>query len=84
MFYLVLIMVAARAGAVVLLLEFPLEAVVIMVTLIAALTMPPAIGFLVILVNDGEARGCFRSRRWLNTLGISGGVFISLPASSMR
>lgn len=77
-FYLVLILVAASAGAVVLLPGFPLEAVVIMVNVIAVLTMPPAIGFLLILANDGEVMGRLRSGRWLNTLGISVGMFVSL------
>lgn len=77
-FYLVLILISAVAGAVVLLPGFPLEAVVIMVNVIAVLTMPPAIGFLLILANDREIMGRFKSTRLLNVLGISVGIFVSL------
>jgi Mn2+/Fe2+ NRAMP family transporter len=77
-FYLVLILVAAIAGGIVLLPGFPLEAVVILVNVIAVLTMPPAIGFLLILANDREIMGRYKSTRLLNILGISVGVFVSL------
>jgi Mn2+/Fe2+ NRAMP family transporter len=76
-FYLVLILVAATAGAVVLLPGFPLEAVVLLVNVIAVLTMPPAIGFLLILANDREIMGRHRNTKLLNVLGIGVGVFVS-------
>ena len=76
-FYLVLILVAATAGAVVLLPGFPLEAVVLLVNVIAVLTMPPAIGFLLILANDREIMGQHRNTKLLNVLGIGVGVFVS-------
>lgn len=77
-FYLILIGVAALAGSLVLIPGFPLETVVIMVNVIAVLTMPPAIGFLLLLANDGAIMGSHRSTWWLNALGLFVGVFISL------
>ncbi|PSR34740.1 MAG: hypothetical protein C7B46_04715 [Sulfobacillus benefaciens] len=77
-FYAVLIGVAAVAGAIVLIPGFPLEMVVIVVNVIAVLTMPPAIGFLLLLANDREVVGPHKSTWWLNVFGIGVGVFISL------
>lgn len=77
-FYGVLLLVAAFSGAVVLLPGFPLELMVIIVNVVAVLTMPPAIGFLLILANDHEIMGRHRNTWLLNTLGIGVGVFISL------
>ncbi|OLZ10998.1 NRAMP family divalent metal transporter [Sulfobacillus thermosulfidooxidans] len=77
-FYLVLIGVAALAGSLVLIPGFPLEMVVIMVNVIAVLTMPPAIGFLLILANDKDIMGAHRSTWWLNALGLAVGIFVSL------
>ncbi len=77
-FYLVLIGVAAVAGAIVIIPGFPLEMVVIIVNVIAVLTMPPAIGFLLLLANDSEVVGAHKSTWFLNVLGIGVGIFISL------
>lgn len=77
-FYGVLLLVAAVSGLVVLLPGFPLEAVVILVNVVAVLTMPPAIGFLLILANDKDIMGKHRNNWLLNTLGIGVGVFVSL------
>ncbi|MHB1684639.1 MAG: divalent metal cation transporter, partial [Bacilli bacterium] len=77
-FYLVLMAVAAISGSVVLIPGFPLEFVVLMVNVIAVLTMPPAIGFLLLLVNDREIMGEHRSGWFLNGLGLFVGVFVSL------
>ncbi len=77
-FYLVLILIAMVAGGIVLIPGFPLEAVVIMVNVIAVLTMPPAIGFLLILANDSEIMGRYKSTRLLNSLGIGVGLFVSI------
>ncbi|WP_430626705.1 divalent metal cation transporter [Sulfobacillus thermotolerans] len=76
-FYLILIGIAAVAGALVLLPGFPLEMVVIMVNVIAVLTMPPAIGFLLILANDREIMGPHRSTWWLNAMGLTVGIFVT-------
>ncbi|MDA8193732.1 MAG: divalent metal cation transporter [Thermaerobacter sp.] len=77
-FYLVLIGVATIAGGMVILPGFPLEMVVIIVNVVAVLTMPPAIGFLLILANDREVVGVHQNSGLLNILGILVGVFISL------
>ncbi|AUW92890.1 MAG: divalent metal cation transporter [Sulfobacillus thermotolerans] len=77
-FYLILIGIAAVAGALVLLPGFPLEMVVIMVNVIAVLTMPPAIGFLLILANDREIMGPHRSTWWLNAMGLTVGIFVTI------
>lgn len=77
-FYLILIGIAAVAGALVLLPGFPLEMVVIMVNVIAVLTMPPAIGFLLILANDREIMGPHRSTWWLNAMGLAVGIFVTI------
>ncbi|WP_219930624.1 NRAMP family divalent metal transporter [Sulfoacidibacillus thermotolerans] len=77
-FYLVLLLVAGLSGSVVLIPGFPLEFVVLIVNVLAVLTMPPAIGFLLLLVNDKEIMGEHRSGWLLNTLGIGVGAFVSL------
>ncbi len=77
-FYTVLFIVAAISGGVVLIPGFPLEFVVLIVNILAVLTMPPAIGFLLLLVNDKEIMGEHRSGWFLNTMGISVGAFVSL------
>lgn len=77
-FYSILFLVAALSGAIVLIPGFPLEFVVIIVNVLAVLTMPPAIGFLLLLVNDKEIMGEHRSGWFLNILGVGVGVFVSL------
>jgi len=77
-FYIVLFLTALVSGGVVLLPGFPLEAVVLMVNVIAVLTMPPAIGFLLILANDREVMGRYQNTWLLNLLGIGVGAFVSL------
>ncbi len=77
-FYLILVGVALVAGLLVLIPHFPLEAVVIMVNVIAVLTMPPAMGFLLILANDKQIMGSLKSTWWLNAMGLTVGLFISL------
>ena len=73
-----MVLAAAFSGAVVLLPGFPLEAVVILVNVIAVLTMPPALGFLLLLANDREVVGPHGNTVLLNVLGIGVGVFVSL------
>ncbi len=77
-FYLVIILMAILSGGVVLLPGFPLEPVVLMVNVIAVLTMPPAIGFALLLANDREVMGEYGNTRFLNLLGILVGAFVSL------
>lgn len=77
-FYLVLFALLVVAGGAVLIPGFPLEAVVIIVNVIAVFTMPPAICFLLLLVNDKEIMGEYVNTLTLNILGISVGLFVSL------
>ncbi len=77
-FYVVLLGIVALAGAVVLLPGFPLESVVIVVNVIAVLTMPPAIAFLLLLVNDRAVVGKHHNTPLLNVLGISVGGLLTL------
>lgn len=76
-FYIILFAEALFSGAMVLIPGFPLEMVVIVVNVVAVLTMPPAIGFLLILANDEEIMGSYKNTRFLNFLGIGVGVFVS-------
>lgn len=63
-FYSTLIGSAAAAAALVLIPHAPLEFIVLIVNVIAVLAMPPALAFLLLLVNDGEVMG-----EQVNTVG---------------
>ncbi len=56
-FYLVLLGSAGLAGGLVLIPRMPLVAIVLIVNVLAALEMPPALIFLLLLVNDRELMG---------------------------
>lgn len=56
-FYLVLVVIAAVAGALVLIPGAPLEYIVLIVNVIAVLAMPPALIFLYLLCRDPEVVG---------------------------
>jgi len=77
-FYAVLFAALVVTGGIVAIPHFPLEYVVLIVNVIAVLTMPPAIGFLLLLINDKEVVGKYRNTWFLNVLGIGVGVFVSL------
>lgn len=77
-FYAVLLGTLMVTGGIVVIPHFPLELAVLMVNVIAVLTMPPAIGFLLLLVNDKEIMGKHRNTPLLNVLGIGVGLFVSL------
>jgi Mn2+/Fe2+ NRAMP family transporter len=77
-FYGVLFFVLLAAGGVVVIPGFPLIYIVLVVNVLAVLTMPPAIAFLLLLVNDKEVMGEHRNTWLLNTLGIGVAVFVSL------
>jgi Mn2+/Fe2+ NRAMP family transporter len=72
-FYGVLLASELLAGALVLVPHAPLEFVVLTVNVIAVLAMPPALVFLVLLVNDAELMGPYRPSRWANlaVLGVT-------------
>jgi Mn2+/Fe2+ NRAMP family transporter len=67
-FYAVLLLIAAGAGAIVLVPGLPLVYVVLLVNVIAVLAMPPALIFLYMLANDREIMGDLVSPRWVNGL----------------
>ena len=70
-FYVILIGSACAAAALVLMPHFPLEFVVLTVNVIAVLAMPPALAFLLLLVNDRELMGEHVNGRWANAAGIT-------------
>ena len=56
-FYSILLGSAAAAAALVLIPHAPLEFIVLIVNVVAVLAMPPALAFLVLLVNDRDVMG---------------------------
>jgi Mn2+/Fe2+ NRAMP family transporter len=70
-FYTILVGSAAAAAALVLIPRFPLEFVVLTVNVIAVLAMPPALAFLLLLVNDREVMGEYVNGKWANAAGIA-------------
>ncbi len=80
-FYLVLLVEAVAAGALVLIPGIPLVYIVLMVNVIAVLAMPPALLFLYMLVNDREIMGALVSPRWANVLAL--GVVVVLIGAGL-
>jgi Mn2+/Fe2+ NRAMP family transporter len=80
-FYLVLIIEAAAAAALVLIPGIPLVYIVLVVNVIAVLAMPPALLFLYMLVNDREMMGELVSPLWANVLAL--GVVVVLVAAGI-
>ena len=70
-FYLTLLGSAAVAAALVLVPNFPLEFVILTVNVIAVLAMPPALAFLLLLVNDREVMGEYVNGFWANVAGVT-------------
>lgn len=77
-FYTALIASATLAGALVLVPHAPLELVVLTVNVIAVLSMPPALIFLLLLVNDPEVMGTSRNGPWSNALALAVGALLLL------
>jgi Mn2+/Fe2+ NRAMP family transporter len=77
-FYLTLMGSAAAAAALVLIPRFPLEFVVLTVNVIAVLAMPPALAFLLLLVNDGEVMGEHVNSTWANVAGVAVTILLIL------
>ena len=77
-FYLTLLGSAIAAGAIVLIPHAPLEFIVLIVNVIAVLAMPPALLFLLLLVNDREVMGDSVNGLWLNIAGIAVTVLLIL------
>jgi Mn2+/Fe2+ NRAMP family transporter len=69
-FYSTLLGSACAAAALVLIPHAPLEFVVLTVNVIAVLAMPPALAFLILLVNDRDVMGEHVNGFWENTAGI--------------
>src|SRR5208282_164686 len=70
-FYLTLLGSACAAAALVLVPRFPLEFVVLTVNVIAVLAMPPALAFLLLLVNDRDVMGEHVNSVWANIAGVA-------------
>jgi Mn2+/Fe2+ NRAMP family transporter len=70
-FYLTLIGSACAAAVLVLIPSFPLEFVILTVNVIAVLAMPPALAFLLLLVNDRDVMGEYVNGFWANVAGIT-------------
>ncbi len=81
LFYAVLIGSAASAGALTLIPGAPLEEIVILVNVVATLAMPPALLFLLLMVNDRDLMGPARNGVLGNIAGI--GVTVFLVASGL-
>jgi Mn2+/Fe2+ NRAMP family transporter len=77
-FYAVLVAAAGIAAALVLIPNAPLVFIVLIVNVIATLAMPPAVVFLLLLVNDREIMGEHANGRLGNVFGIAVTVFLVL------
>jgi Mn2+/Fe2+ NRAMP family transporter len=70
-FYLTLLGSACAAAALVLIPRFPLEFIILTVNVIAVLAMPPALAFLLLLVNDRDVMGEHVNGFWANLAGVT-------------
>lgn len=77
-FYAVLVAAAGIAATLVLIPNAPLVFIVLIVNVIATLAMPPAIVFLLLLVNDHEIMGNHANGRLSNFFGIGVTVLLVL------
>ncbi len=78
LFYSVLVAAAGIAAVLVLIPNAPLVFISLIVNVIATLAMPPAIVFLMLLVNDREIMGEHANGRLTNFLGITVTIFLVL------
>ena len=81
-FYAVLMAAAAIAAVLVLLPNAPLVFITLIVNVIAVLAMPPAIVFLLLLVNDREIMGKHANGHLANVFGIGVTIFLVLAGLS--
>jgi Mn2+/Fe2+ NRAMP family transporter len=70
-FYLILLGSVCTAAALVLIPHAPLESIVLTVNVIAVLAMPPALVFLLLLVNDRDVMGEHVNSLWANVAGVA-------------
>lgn len=75
-FYSTLLGSACAAAGLVLIPRAPLEFVVLTVNVIAVLAMPPALAFLMLLVNDRDVMGEYVNNAWENAAGIAVTLFL--------
>jgi len=75
-FYSALLGSACAAAALVLIPHAPLEFIVLIVNVIAVLAMPPALAFLLLLVNDREVMGEYVNSFWENAAAIAVAVVL--------
>ena len=78
LFYAVLVAAAAIAAALVLIPNAPLVLIVLLVNVIAVLAMPPAIVFLMLLVNDREIMGEHANGPMANFFGVTVTILLVL------
>ncbi len=69
-FYSILLGSAVAAAALVLIPHAPLEFIVLIVNVVAVLAMPPALAFLVMLVNDRDVMGDAVNGAWANVAAV--------------
>ncbi len=77
-FYLILIGSACLAAGLVLIPGAPLEFIILTVNVIAVLAMPPALAFLLLLVNDREVMGDHVNGFWANLASVAVAVLLVL------
>ena len=75
-FYLFLLGSASAAAALVLIPHVPLEFIILTVNVIAVLAMPPALAFLLLLVNDRDLMGEHANGFWGNFAGVTVTIFL--------
>jgi Mn2+/Fe2+ NRAMP family transporter len=78
MFYGILFSVVVLAATLVLIPGIPLIYIILSVNVLAVLTMPPALVFLLLLANDKDITGKYRNSTLLNVLGITVTIVIIL------
>lgn len=77
-FYAILTLAAGVSAILVLIPNAPLEFIILIVNVIATLAMPPALVFLILLVNDREIMGSHVNGRLGNLVAIAIVVFLCL------
>lgn len=77
-FYTVMIGGAVLAGLIVIIPHAPLTLIVLVVNVIATLAMPPALIFLILLVNDRKVMGNYVNTRFDNFLSVGVTLFLVL------
>ncbi len=75
-FYAILLGSASVAAGLVLIPQAPLEYIVLTVNVVATLAMPPALAFLLLLVNDAEVMGEHVNKKWANVAGVTVAVLL--------